>query len=213
MERVAGKRQKSKRLQGGIISKTAAESRTQNFESGYNEPLPGLQPEPRSGGDTSTRNACSSSRFLAKRQPILCKLKHMDIQDLIDRFYTWAYQNYTLGSPKIDHLLTLIQFNVFRALISNTFTMGFTTEWLNGDAISPFSMASPTQLLDTACPLSLRPTILQRTILHHPWFDLFPIPGMRDNILRAGDSFDEDELCVDLVEFCDVPNEKSGLIV
>ncbi len=32
-------------------------------------------------------------------------------------------------------------------------------------------------------------------------------------MLLAGGSYDEYELCNDLVDFCDVPNEKTGLIV
>jgi hypothetical protein len=35
-----------------------------------------------------------------------------------------------LGSPRVDQLLTLIQFNVFRALVNNTFAVGFTMNWL-----------------------------------------------------------------------------------
>lgn len=36
---------------------------------------------------------------------------------------------------------------------------------------------------------------------------------MRDNLLLAGDSYDEDQLCNDLVEFVDLTNEQTGLIV
>jgi hypothetical protein len=36
---------------------------------------------------------------------------------------------------------------------------------------------------------------------------------MRDNMLLAGDSYDEYELCNDLVDFCDVPSERTGLVV
>lgn len=38
---------------------------------------------------------------------------------------------------------------------------------------------------------------------------------MRDIILRAGESFDDTELCMDLVDFCigDVRSEITGIIV
>lgn len=36
---------------------------------------------------------------------------------------------------------------------------------------------------------------------------------MRDNLLLAGDSYDEDLLCNNLIEFQDVPSEQTGLIV
>jgi len=117
-----------------------------------------------------------------------------------------------LGSPRVDQLLTLIQFNVFRALLNNTINMGWNLEWLEcTDSISPWN----TIPLDSEplCPHALRPTPVQRTIAHHPWIDLWPIPKMRDNLLLAGDSYDEDQLCNDLVEFCDIPNEQTGLIV
>jgi hypothetical protein len=116
-----------------------------------------------------------------------------------------------LGSPRVDQLLTLIQFNVFRALISNASTLGSSRDWLEEDAISPRN--SPSESVSASCPISLRPTPIQKRITHHPWIDLFPIPQMRDNMLLAGDSYDEYELCNDLVDFCDVPSEKTGLIV
>lgn len=111
-------------------------------------------------------------------------------------------------------LLTLVHFNVFRALVSNTSSMGFTMEWLNEDAESPFNAPQPgSSIVSASCPSSLSPTDLQRTVAHHPWIDLFPFPRMRDNLLLAGDSYDEDQLCIDLVEFCHVPCEQMGLIV
>jgi hypothetical protein len=149
---------------------------------------------------------------VARQSVTICHPSLAEIQEMMLRFEESAYRDYALGSPRADHLLTLIQFNVFRALLSNTNTLGFTLEWLHEDAISPFTTTNP-ERLDTSCPQSLRPTSLQRTIPHHPWLDLFPIPTMRDNILRAGDSFDDTELCMDLVEFWSSPGERSGLVV
>jgi hypothetical protein len=118
-----------------------------------------------------------------------------------------------LGSPRTDQRLTLIQFNVFRALISNTFSLGFTMEWLQEDAISPFC----SDHFDASCaisfPKSLSPTPLQRSTSHHPWIDLFPFPKMRDNMLLAAEHYDEYALCNNLVDFEDVTHEKTGLIV
>jgi hypothetical protein len=86
-------------------------------------------------------------------------------------------------------------------------------EWLEtGNVISPWNSTDP-RPPNSQCPSSLRPTWLQKTVEHHPWIDLWPIPQMRDNLLLAGDSYDEDKLCNDLVEFGDIPGEKSGLIV
>jgi hypothetical protein len=105
-----------------------------------------------------------------------------------------------------------VQFNVFRALISNTFSMGFTMEWLEEYAISPW-ISNSTHANEIVCPESLRPSTLQRTVVHHPWIDLFPVPKMRDNLLLAGDSYDEYALCNELVNFCNVTHDKTGLVV
>jgi hypothetical protein len=121
-------------------------------------------------------------------------------------------QAYALGSPRVDQLLTLIQFNVFRALVDNTSALGFTMDWLDEEAISPWC-AGPSESQISFCPTNLRPTLLQREISHHPWIDLFPIPQMRDNILQRYEDFDEAALCNDLVDFYDVSNDETGLIV
>lgn len=122
-----------------------------------------------------------------------------------------ARQAHLLGSPRLDQLLTLVQFNVFRALVSNTSSMGFTMDWLQAEAISPWNLTC--EFINSSCPASLRPTSVQKRIEHHPWIELFPISRMRENMLLAEGSYDEYELCNDLVDFCDVPSERTGLIV
>ncbi|KAH8894671.1 hypothetical protein GQ53DRAFT_744750 [Thozetella sp. PMI_491] len=61
-------------------------------------------------------------------------------------------------------------------------------------------------------PQGLHPTTVQENVKHHPWIDLWPIPRMRDNILLAVD-YNEDQLCNALIEFQDLPNDRSGLVV
>ncbi|KAJ9156322.1 hypothetical protein NKR23_g985 [Pleurostoma richardsiae] len=85
--------------------------------------------------------------------------------------------------------------------------------------ISPFNEQGP-RLGGAAslpsCPTSLQPTALQRTVRHHPWIDLFPIPQMRDNMLNGivAGILDEDELCADLLNVEDNrEDEKPSLIV
>lgn len=122
------------------------------------------------------------------------------------------YRHIASGSPRVDHLLTLIKLNAFRALFSNNAALGFAMEWLAEDAVSPFNATQPQRLVDS-CPPSLRPTALQCMVHHHPWIDLIPIPTMRDNLLLAGDFFDDTQLCMDVVEFWSSPGERTGLIV
>lgn len=143
----------------------------------------------------------------------MCKAAPADIQKTMARFENWVHQNYILGSPRVDLLLTLIQFNVFRALFSNTSSLGFDLEWLiNGEAISPFNTMTSHEP-DTSIPENLRPTKLQYTVPHHPWIDLFPLPAMRDNLLLAGAEYDDTDICMDVVEIGGKPREEVGLIV
>ncbi|KAK9325287.1 hypothetical protein V1517DRAFT_314506 [Lipomyces orientalis] len=145
----------------------------------------------------------------------LCNLNPAVAQMIINHYETWARQCSMQGSPDADNLLTLVQFNVFRALFRNNSALGFNMEWLKCDATSPFNAMNQEYLDISHPPSALRPTALQRTVLHHPWLDLFPYPVMRDNILLAGEDYDDTELCIELVEFCNVAShgERTGLVV
>ncbi|KAJ6124015.1 hypothetical protein N7471_011332 [Penicillium samsonianum] len=99
-----------------------------------------------------------------------------------------------------DHLLHLIQYNVFRALISNMRTLNTLP------AHSTIcTMASPcrddTALypLERDIPPSLIPTALQQTRYHSTWINVIPFPRVRDNLIRYDGRFDSWELMQDLV--------------
>lgn len=147
-----------------------------------------------------------------KLPAIVCHLDFTETQKVMNQFENWAFESYMLGSPRADQLLTLIQFNVYRAMVSNIFTLGMTSEEMKEEAVSPFPTIDP-GTLSAFIPPNLRPTMLQCTIPHHPWLDFFPTPEMRDNLLRAGDSFDEEQLCADLVGLCTAQAPRTGLIV
>lgn len=144
----------------------------------------------------------------------LCEMDLDQIGKTVDNYRTAMFENYIIGSPRVDQLLTLIQFNVFRAFLNNTVSMGFTMEWLeSADAISPFCFASSIQM-SSLCPASLQPTSRQVAVSHHPWIDLLPVPTMRENLLCALENdWDDTDLCRDLVEFCQEPKELVGLII
>jgi hypothetical protein len=119
-----------------------------------------------------------------------------------------------MGSPRTDHLLVLVKFNVFRALVSNGGDLGYSAgDTMDDDALSPFSDPSQATRLVRPVPTSLQPTELQRQLPHHPWIDTLPIPGMRDNLLRAGDTYDDGELCADLVGFFSASTRRTGMII
>ncbi|KAJ5578451.1 uncharacterized protein N7459_007415 [Penicillium hispanicum] len=124
-----------------------------------------------------------------------------------------ALQHYSMGSPRTDLLLDLIQFNFTRALMENTRVLGLRSDQLHDDAISPFNTAGPwpdDSLL--TLPVDLQPTVIQRSIPHHPWLDLLPVPQMRDNLILAGD-FEETQLCLDMKGSGSTRSQRSGIIV
>ncbi|KAJ5645739.1 hypothetical protein N7507_011750 [Penicillium longicatenatum] len=144
---------------------------------------------------------------------------------LLDQFAKAAYQSYILGSPAPDHLLTLSKLNVFRAFGHNMRLIGTDLDEMNDDAISVFNTilpspppeiggSSPDQSMVNDLPVSLQPTKVQRTIPHHPWLDFFPIPKMRDNLIQAGDEWNDEELCLEIMGFwTNASSEDVGLLV
>lgn len=117
------------------------------------------------------------------------------------------------GSPKTDHLISLSRLNVHKAIHENLRAVGMTPEWTaDDDALSIFNVA-PSHVIESRIPDNLRPTLIQRNIPHHPWLDFFPCPHMRDQLIIAGDSFDDDDLCHDLMAFWDTRNTGATLLV
>ncbi|PCG97586.1 Protein of unknown function DUF3425 [Penicillium occitanis (nom. inval.)] len=128
-------------------------------------------------------------------------------------FEAVAYESFLRGSPRIEHLISLRRLNVHRAINENIRAIGMTPDWLRPDeAISIFNVSSTEHNIDQI-PSSLRPTAIQRRVPHHPWLDFFPFPRMRDLIIIAGDSLDEDDLCHDLMAFWDTHNTGASLVV
>lgn len=106
-----------------------------------------------------------------------------------------------------DHLLHLIQFNVFRAFVSNKRTLNVLLTGWTGTPSSPTTcpiggpyrddtMIYP---LNPNIPLCLRPTQVQQTRLHSLWINLIPFPRVRDNLIRHEGTYDHWELLQDLI--------------
>lgn len=101
-----------------------------------------------------------------------------------------------------DHLLSLVYYNVYRALIANVAILGLNLDLMaTDDYPSPFTPLSPTASSALrSLPASLEPTALQRSVAHHPQWDIVPDPIIRDNLLRDGEpNVDDVELCLDLI--------------
>ncbi|KAL3431572.1 hypothetical protein BDV09DRAFT_188246 [Aspergillus tetrazonus] len=133
---------------------------------------------------------------------------------ILHHFELIALSAYATGSPRTDMLLHLIQFNFIKALIENMAVLGLSSDQLDDDANSPFNTMGPSHpYLATSLPLSLRATMIQRTIPHHPWLDLLPFPQMRDNLISAGESYDETQLCLDMKGYGNPDMDHTGIIV
>jgi len=143
-----------------------------------------------------------------------CPVDSIDFQKTVIEFEKWVLARQSIGSPRTDHLLILVKFNVFRALISNCMDLGLSFgEIAPHEALSPFTDPRNPKSHIVNLPTALQPTKLQKEILHHPWIDQLPIPRMRDNLLRATNMYDEMELCRDLVGFFSASNMRAGLVV
>ncbi|EED12139.1 conserved hypothetical protein [Talaromyces stipitatus ATCC 10500] len=96
-----------------------------------------------------------------------------------------------------DHLITLLQYNVLRAGITNRKLLSpvITVTSCSSDSLHVL----PEPSLPNALPPSLYPTHLQRTIPHEDWVDIIPHPRWRDNLILALGTFDEDELWSDTI--------------
>jgi hypothetical protein len=96
----------------------------------------------------------------------------------------------------LDHLLTLVQYNVLRAILANMNLLQLMsetpTECGNFIYVEPF--AGPQVI-----PESLAPTSLQLSTPHKYWIDIIPHGQWRDNMIIAEGTYDEDEMCTDVV--------------
>ncbi|OJZ91161.1 hypothetical protein ASPFODRAFT_180527 [Aspergillus luchuensis CBS 106.47] len=150
----------------------------------------------------TTRNTRSTQ---AKIDALCAKMPSTDKVNILLQQLAKFHSSYQLNCPQADHLLSLTRMNVHRGFVANMATLGITWEWMKDDSISPFSLGRPghDDLVATTLPDSLRPTELQCLSPHHTWIDLFPCPIMRNNLIREGDDWDDEELCTDIMGFWD----------
>ncbi|CAN9386340.1 unnamed protein product [Alternaria alternata] len=108
-----------------------------------------------------------------------------------------------------DHLLHLVQYNVFRAFVSNKRTLNALLKGWSYDKpytecpVCPISLpyTDDTNIypLNPNIPPSLFPTRLQQERTHSSWINLFPFPSLRDNFIRHEERLDHWDLLDDLV--------------
>lgn len=107
-----------------------------------------------------------------------------------------------------DHLIPIIELNVYRASLTNIYILGAYSLLCNqacGYAVNssepplfPWSGYQPSGNI----PDSLRPTPLQRSTPHEVWIDLLPSPRMRDNaiVAVAEGRLRNEDLCADILK-------------
>ena len=100
--------------------------------------------------------------------------------------------------PSDQKLLTLMHFNLVRALTQNVFILSLNPDKMNSELESPFTSAVSKPWMN-ALPETLRPTDLQKNVPHHPELDVFPFPRWRDNMLRRGWTQPKNDYCMDLL--------------
>ncbi|KAL4727888.1 hypothetical protein ACLX1H_004584 [Fusarium chlamydosporum] len=122
--------------------------------------------------------------------------KSPDVSQRVFALASMAYLDYTMNAPRISQLPFLITLNVNIAIAKNATLLGFDRATMCLDeAISPFNQSGP-WLASHNPPKALEPTTVQRTVVHHPWLDIFPFPRFRDNVILAADAglLDDDDL-------------------
>lgn len=97
-----------------------------------------------------------------------------------------------------DHcLITLVQYNVLRALLFNMSILSILDNLPVACALSlqipTFGVVTPDMI-----PLDLQPTSLQKRTAHPFWIDAIPFPKMRDNLIVNMGNFDSYDFCYDL---------------
>ncbi|KAI9040592.1 bZIP transcription factor [Aspergillus affinis] len=175
---------------------------------------------------TAIATTASSTPFNSSILPLLdsqgqydeiweCRLAPPRAREFREWFAAKAYESYMQGAPNRDHLIGLSRLNVHRAINENITAIGMTPVWMQSDdSISIFNLTQPNSgFLVEGIPPCLRPTSIQLQIPHHPWLDFFPFPHMRDAMILAGDSWDDDDLCHDLMAFWDTRNTAATLLV
>ncbi|KAL6914682.1 hypothetical protein FSST1_012442 [Fusarium sambucinum] len=138
-----------------------------------------------------------------------------DISQRVFALASMAYLDYVMNAPRISQLPILITLNVNIAIAKNATLMGFDRERMCIDeAISPFNQNGPWPSSYNP-PKALEPTSVQKSVLHHPWLDIFPFPKFRDNAILATDAeiLDDGELCEDVAEVNLMNTERPSLIV
>ncbi|KAL7957006.1 hypothetical protein V8C34DRAFT_194362 [Trichoderma compactum] len=138
-----------------------------------------------------------------------CRLSTTERGIFFRRLYELVTRHVAQHTLDSQLLLSVMQFNVIRAAGVNATAIGIGMDAMAEDVISPFYTGAGTQLALPSVPGSsapydkdlqhlppnLRPTALQKLVIHHPWIDVCAQPSLRDALLRRLHHLNEDEFC------------------
>ena len=97
-----------------------------------------------------------------------------------------------------DHcLITLVQYNVVRAMILNMSILSL-LYCLPMKCSRSFGVPVLDNTPPERIPLDLQPTLLQQSTPHPFWISAIPFPAMRDNLILLAGTYDSNDLCYDL---------------
>ena len=108
--------------------------------------------------------------------------------------------NATIAGLYEHRFMCLSQYSMFRAYVQNASLMALDFAlFADDESVSPWTIFNPFPEPSAKLPYHLQPTDLQLRTYHHPYLDVIASPLLRDNILIATLSNEqEDQLCIDL---------------
>lgn len=95
------------------------------------------------------------------------------------------------------HLITLVQYNVVRAMILNMSILSL-LYCLPDKCSRAFGISATDTTSAENISNDLQPTLLQQSTPHPFWISAIPFPTMRDNLILLAGTYDSDDLCYDL---------------
>ncbi|GKT93831.1 hypothetical protein Ct61P_11681 [Colletotrichum tofieldiae] len=158
---------------------------------------PGLHSKKEDDRTCARKATLMALTYIGRERPMM-DLKQEDMDDLYHLFLQRAYESQSRRSPSpdplSDSLLPLVQFNLFRGLMENMKTLGITMPMVD-PAVLPEA--------DRDAADGRAPSLAGSAAL----------PRMRDNLIKAGEDWDDEELCLDLIGNGDAPSGQGGMIL
>ncbi|KAK5053173.1 hypothetical protein LTR84_002147 [Exophiala bonariae] len=141
-------------------------------------------------------------KYKADTQERQHKAWHFNISGLVQTTVGGSNQtglpSFSMFPLSKDHLIPLVHYNVWRAIVTNMILLG-STQMFECQGQMDHSLDVVPLPMSSNIPPSLEPTYLQRHIEHEPWIDLFPLAALRDALILAQGMYDDCDLCYDMV--------------